>query len=428
MRRTTISRSRVATLLMATALAVSTAARAQDTVQVGAQTQRPQVHVVQPGETLWSLARLYLGDPLLWPEIYRLNTQVIEDPHWIFPGEELLLAGLAAPPQAPQAAAGDTAAVGAAAPVQADTVRPVAAVAPAAPVQDTAQAVMQPPRPVEAPPVEAPKVEAPPPPPPPPPADPSAPTIFSAQRRQAGAASVASAISAVAQYRPVRRGEFYAAGFLTEGVNLPWGRVLGEASETPSERSYQTSSAMIYQTVELRAPSGATYREGDSLLVAELGREVPGGWGRVVKPTGIVRVTYARGEEVLGQVIVQFHRVVDGQVTLPLEAFRDPGMVAPVPVVNGLQGSVIGLRDEHPVPIQQNIVFLDVGAAQGVSLGDVFEVLEPLSAAHAQVQQPVAILQIVHVRDRSASGLIVQISEPGIHSGQPVRLIRKMPS
>lgn len=419
MRRTTISPSRIVTLLVAAATFGSPAARAQDTLQVGAQAQRPQVHVVQPGETLWSLARQYLGDPLLWPEIYRLNTQVVEDPHWIFPGEQLMLAGVAppVPPQAPAA--------GAAVAVAADTGRLVPA---QPPVADTAQAVLQPPRPVEAPPVAAPVVEAPPPPPPPPPADPSAPTIFSVQARRAGGAVVGSAGGDVSRYRPVRRGEFYAAGFLTEGAHLPWGRVLGEASEPPGERSYQTSSAMIHQTVELKAPRGAAYREGDSLLIAELAREIPGGWGRVVRPTGIVQVRYARGEDALGEVMVQFHRVVDGQVALPLEAFQDPGMVAPVPVVNGIKASVIGLRDEHPVPIQQNVVFIDAGKAQGVALGDLFEVLEPLSAAHAEAQRAVAVLQVVHVRDRSASGLIIQISEPGIHAGQPVRLIRKMPS
>src|SRR5437879_2862632 len=97
MRRTTICRSSRAVLLALVAgLLGVPGLGAQDTTRAAADTsqapaapagQVPESHVVTRGETLWSISQLYFGDPLLWPEIYRLNTAVVEDPHWIYPGE-----------------------------------------------------------------------------------------------------------------------------------------------------------------------------------------------------------------------------------------------------------------------------------------------------------------------------------------------------
>jgi LysM repeat protein len=77
---------RAAYLVAAAGIAAAAPLAAQ---QEGAPQQR--VHVVQRGETLWDLARTYLSDPFLWPEIFRLNTDVVEDPARIYPNERLVL-------------------------------------------------------------------------------------------------------------------------------------------------------------------------------------------------------------------------------------------------------------------------------------------------------------------------------------------------
>jgi LysM repeat protein len=57
-----------------------------------------RVHVVRPGDTLWDIARMYLNDPFLWPEIFRLNPDLIRDPARIYPSERLRIPGEGAGP------------------------------------------------------------------------------------------------------------------------------------------------------------------------------------------------------------------------------------------------------------------------------------------------------------------------------------------
>lgn len=426
MRRTTICRSsRVAVLALAAATLTWRVLPAQDTTQIQQDTtqavaafqgQLPTSHTVSRGETLWSIAQMYFNDPLLWPEIYRLNTNVVEDPHWIYPGEVLNLAALVMIAQGPDTVftvPQDTSAA-------ADTVR-------AAPGDTIAAIIPLDTMPMDTIPADTAQliVEA-----PPPAIIETYETMF--DRRRTNRQVVQDVLRAYSNqpYRPLRAGEFYAAGFLSESERLPWGKVLGSTSTPAIHRLSERTSATTFEEIAIRPPRNASYHVGDSLLLARIDRVLETGrWGEVVVPVGIARVTAVEDQQVLARVAAQYGRIHDGQLAMPLEPFRDPGQVRPTPVEQGLTGKLLEPRDPHPIAGAQQYFFIDKGRSEGVALGDVFEIYKPaqgfVGAASEEVR---GVLMIVHTREHSATGLLLQIIHPGLNKGLPVRLIKKMPS
>lgn len=48
---------------------------------------------VKQGDTLWDLSGVFLKDPFKWPDIHKANPD-IKNPHWIYPGQKLVIPGL----------------------------------------------------------------------------------------------------------------------------------------------------------------------------------------------------------------------------------------------------------------------------------------------------------------------------------------------
>src|SRR3989304_5679500 len=48
-------------------------------------------YVVKQGDTLWDISGVHMQNPWNWPKIWEQNTDVVEDPHWIYPGEVLYI-------------------------------------------------------------------------------------------------------------------------------------------------------------------------------------------------------------------------------------------------------------------------------------------------------------------------------------------------
>lgn len=382
-------------------------------VGLSAQIARPESHTVRPGDTLWDLARTYLGDPFLWPEIYRLNTTVVEDPHWIYPGEVLRLAGgteiSAVPPT-------DT-------PPPADTTQPgqeaPADQPPAAADEPPAGAGLNEPQVAdlgdEATPDSRDSVDL-------------TPLVGDRRRVANDGPSLERALERA--YRPIRRTEFFSSGFLTEAQVLPFGTILGLVTPLQIEEVSNRSTAQMYSSVAVVPPAGAKYQVGDTLLAVWRGDETRD-YGTVIVPTGLLRVTDVSRPEYQAEVIAAFGAIRDHQQVLPAEKFLDPGNVRPVPISDGVRGRVIGHRDNQPLAGPQDVLFLDRGRKDGVALGDLFELRQaprPRVGAATIVNEVMATVQVVHVGERTATARVVRLIQPSIPAGTEARQIAKLPS
>jgi hypothetical protein len=372
-----------------------------------AQAGAPQSHTVREGDTLWELAKHYRGDPFLWPDIYRMNTSVVEDPHWIYPGEMLRLAGADSVPAVPTIDTPEPPASVADAP--ADSAAPRAPVADdyqGAPQQTLAQLTA----------VSANE-----------PGDEEQ-GLFGPRRAQL----LEESLKAYAHqpYRALRRSEFYSSGFLTENQDLPFGKVLGPTTPQQIRAVSANANALPYSTIAVEAPHGATYQIGDTLLVLQLGPELAS-HGEIVVPTGLARVVDTVQGRYVASIVATYGPIRNGQRVLPAEKFTPPGDAHAAPVTEGVRATFLGGSGRQDLKAPQMVVFLDKGRQDGVAPGDLFEIrrrAEHLPDGRQLINDVMATLQVVHVRDHTATARLLNILSPDIPPGTDARQVAKLPS
>jgi len=345
-------------------------------------------HTVKKGDTLWDIAHTYLGDPFLWPQIYKLNTEIVKDPHWIYPDQVLRLTGVAGEKSVPDK----------------DTPPPPAAAEPA-PAPATAAAEPEPT------------------------GDEDAGMELFRRRRVVNVQNAFKSYREV-KFHPLRAGEFFSAGFLTEGDTLPYGRLLGPVTPEQIESVRARAAVQINTRIAVAPPAGGSYAAGDTLIVVDR-RDGPVGYGQIVVPTGMIRISGKNGDQDVGDVIAVYGPIRDGQAILPAEKFADPGAAEYTKVTGGVEGHVLVPRDLVELRHPQHVLFIDIGKNDGVKPGDLFEARrtpgpQPRAEADA-VDELMVTLQVVHVGNRTATVKVINVVSPDVPIGTRIRQVAKLP-
>jgi hypothetical protein len=338
-------------------------------------------HVVRAGDTLWDLARLYLGNPFLWPLIYEANRQIVENPHRIFPPERLII------PPLP----GET--------------RPAEVPTPAGP-------------PVAAP--AGPRIE------------PEPPSTVSRSRfySKPDTGDVATMISAErAIIRRVEPREYYATPWLGDSAQLNVVGAVFKAYDPRSERDRLTSTFHPFDRMYLSYNGPNRPRRGDLLLVVTIGRKVGLDFGRVIEPTGVVRVDSLQESTMVAMVTHQFGPLRNGDLVIPLDSF--PDLVGETVPANGPSGGLIDFVQQEPVYGTTDRAFVSIGSAAGVRPGDELVALLPSRRPERMREErlpprPIARLLVIRVTERTSTVRVISLQEAALSAGMPVRMVRRM--
>ena len=346
-----------------------------------------KTHTVKRGDTLWDIAKAYLGDAFLWPEVYRLNTGTIEDPHWIFPGQLLKLP------------ADQVKVVAVAAPeTPADSLPPAVDAVPSKPATDSALAFM--PEPV---------------------------ALMTETVHDTATPMLAPRATAV------RPGEYIAAPWVDRDGGPRNPGALLQSADIPGIAAHQKGRLQLHDRVFIAPPPGAAPAQHALFLTYRLGPLIED-FGQIVIPTGILEVTQPgnAGEASVAHVVRMFGEVKQGQNLVMLDSGSANVVGNPSAITNGRVGKVRWILDSPVLPSLQSYVVIDISGRDGLATGDQITIYKPRQQPNdshdlAYPEIPIAQAQVLRVTPFGATAIVTSQEQPHIVEGIKARVAAKMP-
>jgi LysM repeat protein len=292
---------------------------AAETGAPGAAATPESGYTVRKGDTLWDISRSHLKDPFQWPQIWKKNPS-ITDPDLIYPGEKLVLPGLPGTQAAPEAAEEK----------------------PAAPKMEIK--------------AEEPFVEK---------------GITILKTRKEGEEKIISLDEGKPKKTPIAtESDILRAGFIARSFDGARDIVAGVLGDR----------ALFVAGDELYVQDTGGLNAGDRFVACRPGPRVtiPGTvaeYGRVMHATGVVELTGKRDNLFVGAIKESFSDINKSDLLFPVTA---PDLVyEPVPEnekLNGAWAYVLASKDDKVVSADGDILYIGLGAKDGVKPGDIFAV------------------------------------------------------
>lgn len=357
-----------ASVAVAALIAFPCAAAAQD-----APAPATRTHTVKPGDTLWDIAATYLGDPFQWPAIYQVNRDVVEDPHWIYPGEVLKLPG-----------EGETEVPGAEPEAQPETPRSGLG-----------------------------------------------PTVFTTMPE---VVSSIDSIGGAAPLPTVRPGQIISAPYVDEleGPRDP-GRII-DSRELPGIH-VETARGRYrqYEELSITLPADASGRVGERYLAVARG-PVLEGLGQLLRPTAVLELVRAPvdGQAAIARVNGLFEDLrVEHRLVVMRGLDAPTAQAVPVSAGNATEARIRLVVNEHILPTIGSYFVIDASSREGFRVGDDLLVYEPRKRGTEgrpdEAEVPVARAQVVRATPHATTAVVLSVREPRIEKGKWVRLLARMP-